>query len=139
MLGVITALERRVGFLVDEDDTRRFFHRRDMVGPLRPTVGLVVEFEAATDPKGRPQAVQVRPIPQAPFTAPGDRGGGRRAARDAWRVAAASMTLDARARNARRAPRWKPRCPSPHHTTPNRNRLRRRGPWRPFVSRRQAR
>jgi hypothetical protein len=45
------------------------------VGPLRPTVGLVVEFDAATDLKGRLQAVQVRPIPQAPFAPRAAQGG----------------------------------------------------------------
>jgi hypothetical protein len=75
MTGVIMKTERSFAFLVDEAHTKRWFHRRDMVGPLRPTVGLVVEFEAATDAKGRPQAVQVRPIPQPPFAARGAQGG----------------------------------------------------------------
>jgi hypothetical protein len=67
MTGVVSKMERSFGFLVDEANTRRWFHRRDVVGPLRPTVGLVVEFDAATDLKGRLQAVQLRPIPHAPF------------------------------------------------------------------------
>jgi hypothetical protein len=75
MTGVIMKMERSFGFLVDEAHTKRWFHRRAMVGPLRPTVGLVVEFEPATDLKGRLQAVQLRPIPQAPFAPRATPGG----------------------------------------------------------------
>jgi hypothetical protein len=81
MTGVIMKMEKSFGFLIDEANTRRWFHRRDVLGPLRPSVGLVVEFEAATDLKGRLQAVQVRPIPQPPFPPRATPGGGAGASR----------------------------------------------------------
>jgi hypothetical protein len=77
LTGQIVKVERSWGWVVDSSHVRRFFHRSEMAGGLRPRVGWLVEFEVATDARGRPQAVQVRPIlGQPPFTAQGARGAG---------------------------------------------------------------
>ena len=57
-------LEKGFGFLVEQNNTRHFFHITNCIGFV-PQVGMVVAFEVGEGRRG-PAAINLRLIPVAP-------------------------------------------------------------------------
>ena len=54
------------GFLETADGGRLFFHCTAIADGTRTIpAGVAVEYEAVTDPRGKPEAAAVRPLPDA--------------------------------------------------------------------------